>query len=167
LSTIYNLRYSDWKQVCLRDHLLDELSKDDKDLVLFQEVTPPTRIQNAFFGATPQHPLIGEQLKQILNHVQMSHYEGGVYMTTGPDLLYHSFQIAKKKNLVSEEKHFAGRFVFRRKAVFTVNGKKVIRHKCENCGYDQNWGAGNNYNVLFNERRYYCEDAASLFRAFE
>jgi hypothetical protein len=53
--------YSDWKEVCLVDGLLDELSFNNRTLVVpLDRGTPYSRnnqcVMNAFFGATERHP---------------------------------------------------------------------------------------------------------------
>jgi hypothetical protein len=53
--------YSDWKEVCLEDGLLDELSSNNRTLVVpLDRGTPYSRnnqcVMNAFFGATERHP---------------------------------------------------------------------------------------------------------------
>jgi len=136
-------------------------------LVLFKEMynreKNPNKIQNAFFGATPQHPLIEEQLEQILNHVKESYYGNDATYATGTGLLYNSFQNAKAKGLV-EEKHFAGLYHWPDQTLETKNGEVLVLHKCKNCGMNQDWSKGNNYNRLYRQRQYYCQDAASLFQ---
>lgn len=46
---------------------------------------------------------------------------------------------------------------------FSYNGTVFIRNKCKGCGGGQGWVAGNDYNTLWKQQRYYCEDAQSLF----
>ena len=53
--------YSDWKEVCLEDHLLDSLSANNKTLVFgWDRGTPHSRqnacVMNAFLGATERDP---------------------------------------------------------------------------------------------------------------
>ena len=137
------------------------------DLVLFKELWRRKKtshnIANAFFRATPQHPLIEEKLKQILNHVQVSHYGNRPTDAVGPGLLYNIFQNAKAKGLV-EEKHFAGLYHWPDQTFETKNGEVLVLHKCENCSMTQDWSTGNNCNRLHEQRQFCCQDAASLFQ---
>ena len=52
--------------------------------------------------------------------------------------------------------HIAGMFEWR--------GKDIVRHKCEGCDGGQDWSeTGNSYTLLYKHRRFYCEDAASIY----
>jgi hypothetical protein len=43
--------------------------------------------------------------------------------------------------------------------------EKFVTQKCEGCRTSsQYWREGNNYNKMFEERKYYCQDAKSLFQ---
>lgn len=119
---------------------------------------------NSFFGAAPQHPVIANTIKKILKHVQTSDYSHDPWYVTGPNLFLEEF----KKYFGDEyEKHFAGRYfaVGKKQLYFSHKGnKRMVLHKCMNCGQNQDWGAtGNNYIDLYKNRQFYCEDAASLF----
>jgi mannosyltransferase OCH1-like enzyme len=54
--------YSDWKEVCLVDRLLEKLTATNRDLVVvFWDVGLPISrqgkfVMNSFFGASPKHP---------------------------------------------------------------------------------------------------------------
>ena len=126
-----------------------------------------SRIQNSFFGAIPRHPLITEQIVQILNHVQTSYYEHHAWMATSTALLYHTFQLVESRNkTVSKEKHLVGKFINGEEQVFRDKGDKdIVIHKCLNCSQGHDWKDGNNYVTLFNKRQYWCEDSFALFEA--
>ena len=64
--------YSDWKQECLEENLLENLSKGAEFFGLWDWGQPRQQkcVQNYFFGATPQHFIVRETLEKILLHVQ-------------------------------------------------------------------------------------------------
>lgn len=165
---IFTFRYSDWKEVCLQDNLLDNLSMN-RTLVLFNEkhrgrFVP--RISNGFFGAVPKHPFLENALKIILNHVQGSYYGDSVYHTTGPMVFWDSYQIEKAKSNLTNDYSFVGFYRWPNNVyVTTSDGITVIHHTCSNCVTDVKWPTGNSYGELYAARRYYCEDSASLFHA--
>jgi hypothetical protein len=74
--------YSDWKEVCLEDGLLDTLSSDNRTLVVpWDRGTAHSRtnqcVMNALFGATERHQ--GKQPVQTRNKDPLSHL-GRVYV---------------------------------------------------------------------------------------
>ena len=148
--------------MCLEDNLLNTLSRE-KELVLFEDWWfGKGAIQNAFFGAIPQHPFIGKTLELILNNVQSAHYGGSVLCVTGPCLLGMALNKTLEKKLFAHEDVVAGHYT--KENFFFYNNTKVVNHKCKNCGTIQDWPTGNNYSKLHKEGHYYCEDAKSLFQ---
>lgn len=167
--------HSDWKQVCMKDHLLDQLSNRTKGLGFFavHDLGNPWSIkqkcvQNAFVGATPQHPFIARQLKLILMHVQSRYHGDHPLDTTGVCVLNEAIrqveQEAPLQHLISAKPSFAkiaGRY---EREAFRIEGEAIVIHKCARCGWTQKWGDnGNSYVTLHAHKNYYCEDAASLF----
>lgn len=167
--------YSDWKQVCLKDDLLSILTEDVKEGAMVfrdncwldgpcwedggpcKELGGP--VQNAFFGATPQHPLIAQQLGLILNHVQ-SFYHPSPYWTTGVGVFGTALQESKDNHYVTD--NVVGGH-YNSSNYFYYNDEDIILHKCWKCGTGQDWKNGNNYKKLHREGHYYCEDRKSLF----
>jgi len=152
--------YSDWKQECLKDDLLNILSKD-RELVMFEDQWTHGAIQNAFFGAIPQHPLIGVQLKLIFDHIQSDDYPVNVYWTTGVGVFGEAYKIAYEKDLVTKDV-VAGTYNCTNQ--FYYNNTRIVNHKCRNCGQGQSWPHGNDYKKLHAQGHYYCQDRKSLFK---
>ena len=157
--------HSDWKQECLESNLLDTLASGGTQLVIswdrgFHASEHHHCIQSAFIGAIPGHPVIAEALELILKNVQSSHYGAGVLYNTGPCLLGNAFAQVKKRNPGVMDRTTLGVY---QDYIFTINNERVVRHKCQDCGLGQDWENGNHYGKLHEQRRYYCEDASSLF----
>lgn len=161
--------YSDWKEVCLEENLLDKLSAKGEDLVLFYDegltaAGGKTEFANAFLGAAPRHPLIAKMLELQFHHIQTSHYQGGTFgvlNATGPMVLGAAWRRAKLDNIVKETNiqgkyNVSGLF-------FDLEDKKVIQHKCTGCGLDQKWEHGNVYWKMYRLKTFYCEDSASIY----
>jgi len=70
--------YSDWKEVCLKNNLLDELGHDVSAYIVWDKgnagVIVGNCVANSFFGASPRHPLIVTTLKMIMNNVRNQTY---------------------------------------------------------------------------------------------
>mmetsp|Transcript_14402 Transcript_14402/g.16484 ORF Transcript_14402/g.16484 Transcript_14402/m.16484 type:complete len:352 (+) Transcript_14402:71-1126(+) len=159
--------YSDWKQQCLEDGLLDNLSSIGDNLVLFQGDPRYKRVQNALFGATPRHPMLAEVLKTILINVQSSNYDNNAWDTSSTGLFYRKFHELAKENMTSIEQNLVGKFALEKSWAYFVKGKKVALHTCNGCSSSNlrahSWEKGNNYVDMFRGRQWYCPHAASLF----
>ena len=65
--------YSDWKEVCLKENLLDFLSEGNT--TWFSTKDPYSKDlkmlchQNAFFGATPRHVVLRNVIRRVLNNI--------------------------------------------------------------------------------------------------
>lgn len=118
--------------------------------------------QNSFVGATPKHPILAEYLRLAILNVQSSFYGENVLQNTGPCLFATAIRKYRKDFFTNNTSHP----IFERHHYYwrggDQKGEALIANKC--CGFGQNWASGNNYNVLFEERRYYCEDSASIFQ---
>ena len=148
--------------MCLEDDLLNILSRE-KELVLFKDWwSGKNFVQNAFFGAVPQHPVIGKTLEHILNNIQSAHYPGNVFCISGVCILGVALDETVEKKLFVHKDVVAGHYT--NKNFFFYHNKKVVNHKCKNCGTSQDWPDGNNYKQLYKEGHYYCEDSKSLFQ---
>jgi mannosyltransferase OCH1-like enzyme len=84
--------YSDWKQTCLVPNLLDKLSEPiidedgvKKNVTFFaaQQISRTDCYQNAFYGATPQHPVLSNVIKHTFRNIQSNYYGSNPYETTG------------------------------------------------------------------------------------
>ena len=170
--------HSDWKQVCLQDHLLRNLSStDDGTMADFYAARDHDNHSNdtgvyhlcvsmGFVGSRPGHPVVGAFLELLLINVRTARYGGRGRGLHGPldatgtclfGLAVHDVnEAARNDNEALTE--IAGRY---EKMIYRP---ALVQHKCANCGRNQNWGdRGNNYNMLYNTRGFYCKDAASLF----
>ena len=168
--------YSDWKQVCLVDGLLDQLTLSnstqqelwDKPAVgstTFFSTWDPNGMQCAFFGAVPQSPILAEAIRKSLYNIQQrADLKPGAnpLNMAGPGVFYEAFM----KVGMNLDGVRLGRFYWRdngRNQFFNWEGKRIINHKCKKCGHDQSWSAGNNYIKKLRMGEYFCPDATSLF----
>ena len=142
--------YSDWKQVCLEYNLLNNLSSNGENIIIFKDAQKDC-IQNAFFGAVKNHPLFLQAINNCIYNVKNKIYGKNVYHTTGVCLLGKSFQELNLPN-----KLFKGYYNFYKDSFFLNNNRKIIIHKCLTCGTTQDWKNGNNYKILFEKKEYYC-----------
>ena len=167
--------YSDWKQVCLQDGLLESLGSNANLYIVWDRgnvVSIRDRcLQTAFFGASPFHPVLATMLKMMLNNVGNEVYGESSLHTTGPCLLNQAyFQFLNEQNpnktsvregIFSESESESDLF-----NIYSSDNPSLalIQHKCRDCGTNQKWEMGNDYNVLWNDRTFYCPDAQSLFK---
>ena len=168
--------HSDWKQVCLENGLLENLSMatsgffattSPEDCYVPYElfgVNRTTSVQTAIVGTRPRHPVIAKVLELLLVNVKLSLSTSNNLLPTGPCLL------GLAVHYVNEEEHKNGRTitevagVYSGSNVYSFSGRNIALHKCEDCGDDQNWGdVGNDYSELYYSGKAYCQDAASLF----
>ena len=169
--------YSDWKQTSMRDNVLDHLSQDVDFYGLWDYGANSTIeqkcMQNCFFGAIPRHPLLAKMIKNILVNVQTEHYGLNPLFTTGTCLFGNVYRAYVAEQNPHEERIRLGYFQagFIKNKLDEIDGRNnniqqevYAQHKCEGCGMNQTWNSGNNYNLLFENHGYYCQDAKSLFR---
>lgn len=170
--------YSDWKQVCLVDRLLDQLTlsnstqqvKWDKPAIgstTFFSAWNQRGMQCAFFGAVPYSPILAEAIRISLINIQRRAdlIPGGRQKATymaGPGVFYEAFMKVGMNldgvRLGQYKWGDGGRY-----QVFLWEWKTIINHKCNNCGHDQSWSAGNNYHTKLDSGEYFCPDATSIF----
>lgn len=153
--------HSDYKQVCLQLKLLDRIS-NETDFFVTRDIGGRVAqtnhcLSNALVGSVPRHAVVAKNLELILRNVQSQHYGDSPIHATGPCVLGKAFKEVKGAGAYYE---LTGRY---RNNLFQWNGKDIVQHKCDGCGASQSWTSGNNYNTLWKQKTYYCEDAASIF----
>lgn len=160
--------YSDWKQVCLQDNLLDRLSTlKVADGAFFRSVWCERKgqrhsIQNAFFGARPRNPVVAKALKTILVNVQSEYYGTWPTAATGTGVLGLAFKSLNDKITSGPKMEHAG--FYNETNNFFFEDKAVVKHKCDDCGMGRDsWANGNDYTKLHKHKTYYCQTAASIF----
>ena len=154
---------SDWKQVCLEDGLLDAIASKVDFFVATdqgnQESIDDRCAQNSFVGVVPRHPVVASYLKGALLNVQGSVYGNNPLSPTGPCLLGWAVRLHDKD--FGDTNYRGPTFSDNQ---FHWNGRAIVEHKCKGCGQDQRWTGGNDYNTLYSNQIYYCQDAASIFK---
>jgi mannosyltransferase OCH1-like enzyme len=166
--------YSDWKQLCLKDGLLDYLSNSvDVDqprwdrpasghTVWYSAWGNPGRMQNAFFGAMPRSPILAEAIRLSLRNIQgrADLVPGAEALKmTGVGVLHRAvMKVARGLDGVR-----FGTYHYGDDKVFRHRNETIIKHKCSKCGQDQSWEDGNDYTLKLKIGEYFCPDAPSLF----
>ena len=164
--------YSDWKQECMVDGLLDRLSADNVTFIASTDSGLPARMhstQNSFLGATPGHPILAKAIEIILRNIQgrsdvnktkLDH--DSAYEMTSTIPLGKAFRAVNPSigtpggaRLLDFKAQYGLRFF--------LGDEIVIVHKCYNCGSDQNWSDGNNYLHKYEIGEFFCPDGPSLF----
>jgi len=141
--------YSDWKQVCLVDNLLDQLSELEEFICFYDNGISYTRknkcVQNAFLGSIKNHPVLKDSMNNIIENVRIKFNGNNALDITGPCLLgklINKYNIKPCGELNLD-------FYFYHKNI------QIIRHKCSKCGIDQNWKNGNDYVLMWRKRDVY------------
>lgn len=158
--------HSDWKQVCLRRDLLDRIANDTDFFAALDVGNRFTRMtrscaQNAFVGAAPRHRIVARYLKLAMENVGAAAYPRDALLATGPCAFGRAVRDEVPdfgNDTLSWPLHRDGAYTWRGE-----EGEAIVLSKCDGCGHGQDWELGNNYYRLFEGRRYYCEDAASVF----
>ena len=158
--------HSDWKQSCLQDRLLDSISNTTNffatwDMWKSNDYEFHKCAQNAFVGSVAKHPIISKMLELLLINIQTAHYGPSALDATSTCIFGRAIQMSEKEHNSENFSLVAGEHT---KGKFKWRGKDVVLHKCEGCGGGQDWGeTGNSYTLLYKHRRFYCEDAASIY----
>jgi hypothetical protein len=168
--------YSDWKQACLVPNLLDKLNEPiidedgvKKNVTFFaaQQISRTDCYQNAFYGATPQHPVLSNVIKHTFRNIQSNYYGSNPYETTGvcifgPAVIESGYGI----DLVNTSRIGKHRWAARASQNMFKYGKdKIVQHKCTNRGnFPTYWGSnGNDYEAKWTNEEYFCPDSATIF----
>lgn len=142
--------YSDWKQVCLVNNLLDKLSLEG-DILFYYDKGNPYSVYNkytavAFFGSIKYHPILKESIDTIISNTEKKYYGNSVLDVTGPGLMGN---ILKNTNTNPYYGYFKDNYYYDYKL------GKIIQHKCNNCKKGQDWKNGNNYGELWYSKNFY------------
>lgn len=158
--------YSDWKQLCIKEGLLDWLSTDNTTWFSNYDKGLPKQshaMQNNFFGATPRSPILAEAIITILRNIQTRSDldpKSNPYSLLGPVVLGDAF--SKMKGVQSDIR--VGEFQAQWGMRAFYGGEYLFLHKCHGCGQSQNWTTmGNDYMEKHKIGEYFCPDASSLF----
>lgn len=144
--------YSDWKQVCLKQNLLNELDKNKKNNIIISwdkgEIFASNNdwIQNCFIGSIKNSLFLKECINTIINNIKYNYYGKFALDATSPGLLSYIFKKTDYK--------FHINLVFKNLNIYNNSGT-IIKHKCNNCGINQDWKNGNNYNDIYNKKIMY------------
>lgn len=156
--------YSDWKQECLIDGLLDSLSSQKIEWFSCWDKGTKFTIknkcmQNAFFGAVPKHPTLKKALDICFDHIKTHHYGDSPLELTGVCVFGEAF------NEVTPHNYDLGYYDHNdvvdgesQGGIFYYKDTPIIKHKCKDCGYGQDWPQGNNYSKMWKNRNYYCDN---------
>ncbi|GFH53261.1 hypothetical protein CTEN210_09737 [Chaetoceros tenuissimus] len=165
--------YSDWKQECLQEGLLDKLASNVTLYTVWDrgnDVSVRRKcMQNNFFGAVRGHPLIAIQIRIMMEHIQQKYYGQSTLHATGPCAFGMAFQEYEKTfpELKKYGRHGYHLGDLQVHSSPVAKSESLILHKCKGCGSGQAWLGGNNYNDLFAKKAYYCADAPSIFSSVE
>jgi len=142
--------YSDWKQVCLVNNLLNELNeKKQNNIVYFNDLgqKPILKyISIGFIGSIKNKVEIKEAINKIINNIKYKNYDIDSLSVTGPGLL---------KCFLNTKNSIGDFMLIDDEAYNKFNNKIIIKHKCNNCGKNQDWNNGNNYNELWKNKQIY------------
>ena len=148
--------YSDWKTVCLKP--LDKLINKKTRLVIAHDSIRLSKqyrrtfIMNNFFGSVSKHPLLKENTKNIIHHVETNLYGDCPLDPTATGCLGKSYDKVFDDDY--DDTIIEGQYDEKSTCTIFLNDAWVL-HKCADCEKGQNWDNGNNYNDLWKERTYY------------
>ena len=155
--------YSDWKQVCLKSNLLNDFN--NKSLVLFKDNLDGNNeyICNSFMGSIKNNLYLKEVINNLINNIKYKKYTEDSLSISGPGLL----NLVYMKYIYKDNIKFYGKFynnidtlgnkVINSGGTIWHDNKCIILHKCNTCGYKQDFEDGNNYNTLYNNKNIYSD----------
>lgn len=155
--------YSDWKEICLVDNLLNIISEGHGFVYFydrgFHHTINNSCVQDAFFGSVPRHPILRKAIKLVIQNNKKKYYGHHPLDTTGVCVFGKAIEKCnrfrrKKFESQGEFNHISGGGGH----FYDNKLGKIIQHKCNDCGESQDWKKGNNYNVLWEQQNYYCDD---------
>jgi len=152
--------YSDWKQVCLKKNLLNELNSSKiSNIILTWDKGGDLQkknnfIQNCFIGTTKNNLFLKECINEIINNIKYKYYGTCSLDPTSPSLLGRMY---KKYYNNNNNNSVQNKFIPMKNSYFIHNKELgyIINHKCNNCNQTQDWINGNNYNKIWNEKNMY------------
>ena len=151
--------YSDWKQQCLEDNLLDSFGKEEIVFYRFNKNIQPHNkninfcVQNAFFGATKNHEILKNLIDLTINNIERNVYGSNAWSAGG--------SVCAIGEVFDSNFIFQGEYRYNEEdsgIFFNKNNIKVVKHKCNGCGTSQNWAHGNNHIRMWHDRSNYCSN---------
>jgi mannosyltransferase OCH1-like enzyme len=142
--------YSDWKEVCLKLNLLNNLEKEKVSIICFDDKNHSAKtshqyIVNGFFGSSPNNPILRIAINTIIENVKNKYYGEDTLCPTGPGLL----------GKIINEYGIPTHGYFKNNYYYHKTLGKIIQHKCTHCTQTQEWKNGNNYPELWNRKQIY------------
>ena len=158
--------YSDWKEKCIKEGLLDMLSSGNTTwFSALNDANSRKCHQNAFFGAPAKHAVLSNAISRVLDNVQQKYYGVNVLSATGVCVLGAAVnQMGYGKDMENTARIGAATYSLNStENVFRYHDEVILQHKCNDCGVKPDYDNGNNYWTKFKNREYYCPDASTLF----
>jgi len=163
--------YSDFKQVCLQNGILDKLNNSKRsNIVLFKEAYLANYtdnifnlfnyknnfcILNSFFGAVKHNIILNEAIYMCIHNIKNEIYKNNFLSMLGPCLLK---DVIKKLKINPSILSGYAYFHFLPEPNLYIKSYKfgkIIQHKCSGCGLTANWKNGNNYKSLWKNKTFY------------
>jgi mannosyltransferase OCH1-like enzyme len=145
--------YSDWKQVCLVDNLLNKLSEYGDILFYYDKGNGYSDVNKciacAFYGGVSGHPILKDAIDGIIHNVDIQFYGNTVLDVTGPCLI--GKYVKKHTNIHSVYGNYLDDYHY-----YDNKLGRIIQHKCDKCEKGQDWKYGNNYDKLWVTKEFYC-----------
>ena len=145
--------YSDWKEICLVDNLLNKISTDN--FICFSDTgvkytNDNNCVVNGFFGSNQNNSILKDCIHSIIKNVNSKFYGNDAVDPTGPCLFgkeINKYDIKKQGEFNHKEGN--GGYYYH-----DILGK-IIQHKCNECDASQNWVNGNNYQDMWKNKQIY------------
>lgn len=153
--------YSDLKQECLKDDLLDNLKKIKRETYLFRDNAHSKYedpnvdycIQNAFFGSHKHSRLLLEIINKTIQNTKAKVYGKCVRCSAGSVCVFGKLFY----ELGYTDDYFVGYFDINFLPLFYDNdGNKIIIHKCVKCGGNKIKN-GNDYISMWMNKEIYIK----------